>query len=438
MRAERRTILAATLLAVGCSDGPADPRRPAGPGDAVGHGHGHGHGHGEREASDLDRPVDELFAVSCEHGVKAHACDECRYEVGVVEAPPSLFEGGLLELARAESREIGVPLRLTGEVRFDERRVAHVSTQAEGIIRRVHVTLGDAVTRGRPLVEIDSVAIGEAQAAHLEARAMLRLARRSHERLATLRAEGIASEKELLKARQELDTAAIRADAALGRLTRLGMAPAAARALTPAGATGRLVLSAPAAGTVLEMHAVPGEIARSEGSLVTVGDSSALWVWADLYERDLQVVAGAQARQPLAAEVSVRAFPGERFPGTVDLVSPSMSASSRTVKVRLAVDNPGGRLLAGMFAQVELFLPSEERRITVPRTAVLRDEGRAFVFVRHEADYYLRRPVSPGRAFAGLVEVREGLAEGATVVANGAFLLKSDVLRSKMGAGCAD
>ena len=115
-----------------------------------------------------------------------------------------------------------------------------------------------------------------------------------------------------------------------------------------------------------------------------------------------------------------------------------MSASSRTVKVRVAVANPDRRLLAGMFAQVAVFLPGEERRLTAPRTAILRDEGRTFVFVRHEGDYYVRRPVRTGRTFAGFVEIRDGLAEGATVVANGAFLLKSDVLRSKMGAGCAD
>ena len=464
MRVGHRTTLfaaaaaaaATAVVAFACSDGPADPPRQPAPSGRAEEQHGGQAGSCEqehcgpdeaaggrdeaerREGSDLDRPVEELFAAMCEHGLATHACDECRYEVGVVKAPGSLFEGGLLELDKAEARTIGVPLRLTGEVRFDQRRVAHVSTQAEGIIRKVHVTLGDAVRRGQPLLEIDSVAIGEAQAAHLEARAMLRLARHSHERLAALRAEGISSEKELLQARQELDATAIRADGALGRLTRLGMAPEAASALTSERATGRLVLRAPAAGTVLEMHAVAGELARAEESLITVGDNSSLWVWADLYERDLEAVAEAQARQPLAAEVSVRAFPGEEFPGTVDLVSPSMSASSRTVKVRVAVANPDRRLLAGMFAQVAVFLPGEERRLTAPRTAILRDEGRTFVFVRHEGDYYVRRPVRTGRTFAGFVEIRDGLAEGATVVANGAFLLKSDVLRSKMGAGCAD
>ena len=219
---------------------------------------------------------------------------------------------------------------------------------------------------------------------------------------------------------------------------RLGMSPAAARGLTRQRAKGLLVLRAPTGGAVLEMHAVAGEIARVESSLATVGDNSAVWVWADLYERDIALVSREQAKGALAAAITVKAFPGEVFDGTVDLISPSMSESSRTVKARIAVPNPERRLLSGMFAHVKLFIPGDGQALTVPRQAVLEDEGRAFVFVHHDGDYYVRRPVTAGRSFAGLVEITGGLAEGQTVVADGAFLMKSDVLRSKMGAGCAD
>jgi len=397
-----------------------------------------GHDHDENEASDLDRPVAELFAATCEHNLKTHECDECRYEVGVVKTDASLFDGGLLKKTKAEKQSVAAPLKLTGEVRFDERQVAHVSTQAEGIIKVVHVTLGDKVKQGQALVEIESVAIGEAQAAYLEAAGMLNLAKRNHDRLDALRKEGISSEKELLAARQELDAAQIRSDAAFGKLKRLGMSTSAARGLTQKTSTGRLVLRAPVAGTVLDMHAVAGELARADTSLATVGDNSSVWVWADLYERDIALVTREQAKQPLAAAVVVKAFPQEEFAGTVDFVSPSMSESSRTVKARINVPNPNGRLLAGMFAQVNVFIPGDQQVLAVPSKAVLEDEGRSFVFVHHQGDYWVRRPVDPGRTFAGMTEITTGLTGTEVVVANGAFLLKSDVLRSKMGAGCAD
>ncbi len=407
--------------------------------DEAGHGSHGGHAeHGEDEGSDLDRPVDELFTDSCEHSIETHTCDECRYEVGVVKATQDLFTGGLMTTAVPKRQAIGVPLQLTGEVQFDQRRVARVSTQAGGIIREVHVNLGDQVKRYSRLLEIESVTVGEAQAAYLEARGMLELAERNRKRKADLRKEGISSEKGLLEAEQDLEVARIRADTALGTLVRLGMSESSAKSLTRGGATGRLVLRAPVDGTVLEIDAVAGEVARSEESLATVGDNSAVWVWADLYERDIALVSREQKRQPLQASVTVKAFPGREFAGVVDFISPAMSKSSRTVKIRVAVPNDEGDLLAGMFASVNVFLPGEDESLTVPRCAVLEDAGRDFIFVHYRGDYYVRRPVTRGRVFGERVEVRAGLTGDETIVADGAFLMKSDVLRSKMGAGCAD
>jgi len=381
------------------------------------------------EPSDLDRPIEQLVALTCEHGKKTYLCDECRYETGFARAPDQLKEGGLLTTAQVVRKKVAVPIALTGEVRFDERRVGHVSTQVEGIIRQVHVALGDEVTEGQPLLEIESVAVGEGQAGYQEAQAMLSLARGNFERVSALRKESISSEKEYLQAKQELDAAGIRVASAQGKLNRLGTAGASA---------GRIVLRAPLAGTILVMHAVSGEVARTDESLLTVGDNTAVWVWADLYEGDIAAVKGAQAGGKIGAVLSVKAYPGEEFPGTVDLVSPAMDESSRTVKVRVEARNDDRRLLAGMFAKVSLFLPGEEEALAVPRQAVLEDEGRSFVFVTYRDDFYVRRPVVVGRTWGPWAEIRKGLTPGQTVVAEGAFLLKSDVLRSKMGAGCAD
>jgi cobalt-zinc-cadmium efflux system membrane fusion protein len=391
-----------------------------------------------KELSDLDRPVEELFSAMCEHEKKTHECEECRYETGIVRAPERLFSCGLMKRAKAEKRPVESVLALTGEVQFDERRVAHVSSQAGGIVQKAYVTLGDEVRRGQALVELESVVVGEAQDAYLEAQAMLGLSQRTYDRQSKLRQERISSEKEFLQAKQELDSAQIRVAGALGKLTRLGMDAASVASLSQQGARGRLVLRAPANGVILVMHAVPGEVVKTEEALVTLGDNSTVWVLANMYERDMAVVRRSQARQSLAASVSVKGYPGQEFPGTVDFISPAMEEASRTVKVRIEVINPGGRLLAGMFASVKTFLPGEDQALVVPVGAVLEDEGRWFLFQHHHADYFVRRPIVPGRSWNGWVEVKDGLAGGESIVADGAFLMKSDVLRSKMGAGCAD
>ncbi|MEW5701998.1 MAG: efflux RND transporter periplasmic adaptor subunit [Candidatus Zixiibacteriota bacterium] len=394
--------------------------------------------HAGEELSDLDRSVEELLSATCEHGVKTFECDECRYETGIVKAPAGLFEDGLLHTDTASRRRVETALTVTGEVRFDERRVAHVGAQVEGIIRDVHVVVGDMVRKGQALLGIESVAIGEAEADYLEAEAMLRLAQSNYEREAELRKKGFAIEREYLQSKQDFETTQIRANSALGKLTRLGMAEVDARALTQASANGRMVLRAPLDGTVLSVHGVSGEVVEVAEDLATIGDNSAVWVWADLYEQDMARLGQMQWPDRMLAVVTSTAYPGAEFPGTVDFISPHMEEVSRTVRVRVATDNPGGRLLDGMFVNVRILLPENEQALTLPETAVLEDEGRAFVFLQLQGNYYLRRPVGTGRRWADRIEIAEGLTGGEIVVADGSFLLKSDVLRSKMGAGCAD
>lgn len=436
-------LLTAVALACGASRGgdPATPPAPAPGAPAPPEPFRGAPAPAAPKLPDLDRPVEALLAERCEHARPTFECDECRYGVGVVRVPARLVETGLVQRATVERRRVDAPVSLTGEIRFDERRVTHLSPRAEGIVRRVHAALGERVRPGQPLVELESVQVGEAESEFLSARAALRLATASEERQAQLRREQISSERELLAARQELEAARIRARAAEERLARLGASRAELERLAAAGRSGgdgALVVRAPADGIVLEMHAVPGELVKPEASMLTIGDVSSVWVWADLHEDQLGRLLDAQRAGRLRAEVAVKAFPGATFPGAVELVGPSMDERTRTVKLRVVARNPDARLRAGMFASVRIDLPGEEEALAVPAAAVLADEGRAFAFVHHHGDYWIRRPVEPGRRWGGWVEVRGGLAAGQAVAADGAFLLKSDVLRSKMGAGCAD
>ncbi|MFO7653375.1 MAG: efflux RND transporter periplasmic adaptor subunit [Candidatus Krumholzibacteriia bacterium] len=405
-------------------------------------------GHAHAAGSDLDRDVAELFADRCEHAVATHACDECRYEVGVVMVPRELREDGLVRTAAVATQSFGADLELTGTIQFDDRRIAHLGAQVSGLISRVLVDLGRAVTAGEVLLEVDSPELASAQSAWLEAVAVERLARRTHDRQHELRQAGITSEREYLEAQQGLEAARLRSQSERQKLVRLGLTDDELAALAQAGsagADGRYLLRAPFAGEILEMHAVRGEWVETGGELILLGDLGTLWVWVDLYESDLAAVSSAQAAQDrgpdggggLAAAITVPAYAGQTFPGRVDFVGRTMQQGTRTVRARVTVANPDGLLKPGMFARVRLDLGSGAPALAVPREAVLEDEGRAFVFVHHDGDYFVRRPVVTGRSAGGWVPVLEGLSAGQSVVAQGSFLLKSDVLRAKMGEGCA-
>ncbi len=395
----------------------------------------------EKETSDLDRPVADLLADSCEHAIPTYQCDECRYETGVVRVRKDLLDGGLIQVQPVALRKIDSPFELNGEIRFDERKVAHISPVVPGLIHKAHVDLGQNVSAGQPLFEIDSPELAGAQGDYLEAQAMFRLTEKSFQRQKELWQSKVTSEKEYLEAQQAFETAGVKMEAAKYRLVRLGIDEKEIKTLEAQWLThsaGHFVVRSPIAGTVLFVHATLGELAEPGKDAILIADVSNLWVWVDLYEKQMEEVSTAWRTGNLTATVAVDAYPSEVFSGAVDFVGATMEESSRTVKIRISLANPGGRLRPGMFAKVRLYPQGARETMAIPLVSVLSDEGRDFVFVHHDGDYYIRRPVTKGRVMGDLVEILAGLQSGQEIVTTGAFILKSDVLRSKMGAGCAD
>ena len=185
---------------------------------------------------------------------------------------------------------------------------------------------------------------------------------------------------------------------------------------------------------MLEGHANPGEYVEAGKELFVVSDLSEVWVWADLKDADLAAVSGAGR----SASAMIEGPAGIVARGSVDIVSGTVSEQTRTARARIVVANPQGALRPGMFVTVRIAGPGGGAAVAVPKVAVLADAGRTFVFVHRDGDYWVRRPVTLGRRLDDKVEIVAGLAPGQRIIADGSFLLKSDVLRSKMGAGCAD
>lgn len=420
----------AFLLPAGGSHGAADTHERHGPG---------------AEKSDLDRPVEEMWMEKCEHDILQYTCEECRYELGTVKLVPDLMAGkgkpGIVATGKTGSRKVAESRTFTGEVKLSEGKTVHVAAPLPGVIRNVYVDIGATVAEGAPMFEIDSHDVAESKGDYLKKAAARDLAKTSADREATLFARKISAQFEVQEAQARLASAEIEVSNARSRLLRLGVPPAEIEALDPKSPetmSGYLTVRAPRGGVVLERHASKGERVDPGKDLILVSDLSEVWVWADLREHDIPSVFGRiNGGVKLDAEVRSPAG-GKRYRGTLDVLSGTMNEQSRTVKARIVVPTSDGRLRPGMFVNIRVFLPGGGSVIAVPRAAVLSDEGRTFVFVHKEGDYWIRRPVILGKRIGDMVEVRSGLAAGQRIVTDGSFLLKSDVLRKKMGAGCAD
>jgi len=325
-----------------------------------------------------------------------------------------------------------------GEVVLDGNRAVTVTPLAESVVVSVMADLGTRVTEGQVLVTLECPAYREAVAnldrVATEEETALAAVTREEE----LFARRICPEKDLLEARAEHAAARAELRAAEARLLALGLDSADISRVREGGDPGALPIRAPLDGAVVERSAARGSRVSPGDPLMVVADTSRMWVMADIHEHDLAAVVEGGAEQPVSAEVEVVAWPGRVFPGRIERLAGALDPATRTARARVVVDNPDGRLRPGMFASVRLHLPAPGLTLLVPKAAVLEDEGRSFAFVHVDGPYWVRRPVRLGSARGEEVEVVAGLKEGDRIVADGAFLLKSDVLRSKMGAGCAD
>ncbi|MFQ5670003.1 MAG: efflux RND transporter periplasmic adaptor subunit [Acidobacteriota bacterium] len=361
-------------------------------------------------------------------------------EAGVVELTSEMLAHMDIRTAPVEQRVLPPSLETTGQVDFEQDRLAHVPPRIPGRVEQVRADLGATVSKGQILAIIDSIELGQAKSAYLQAKAQEDLARQNYEREKRLYAERIASEKEMLAARAVHLEAVAQLNNAEETLHLYGVGHDQIESLSyEAGKASLLPVRSPLAGTVVEKHVAIGELVTPERNMFTIADLEHVWIWIDIYERNLRHV-----HLEDDVEVEVDAFPGQRFGGKVSYISDQVDPDTRTVRARIDVLNPEKKLRPGMFASVELTDPHQAAgaagapSLVVPQEAVQRDGDLFIVFVKLDKNRFERREVTPGRKAQGLIEVKSGVSLGEDVAVTATFLLKSELSKEQMGAGHDD
>lgn len=326
-----------------------------------------------------------------------------------------------IKVQKLELQEKAEQLAVTATIQSNQDRLAHVAPRVPGRIVKVSANLGDKVKPGQTLALLDSIELGEARSSYQQAASEAAVAQAGFERAQRLNADNIIPEKEFLRARAEQEKARASLRAAADKLRMMGVNPEKL-----AGST--FALTAPFAGTVIEKKAVLGELAPIDQSLFTVADLSVLWIEADLFEKDLgKVKVGAQAT------VTLSAYPGEVFKGKVTYISSTMNKETRTVKARVEVPNPDGRLKPEMFVTAAIHTGSSAKALLLPEEAVLLVQGQPTVFVAERGGFEARA-VEVGERAQGRIVIISGVEAGENVVVGGAYALKARLLKSQISA----
>jgi len=302
-------------------------------------------------------------------------------------------------------------VRAVGQVAIDERRMQHVHTKIQGWIEHLHAgAVGETVRHGDPLLTIYSPELLANQREYLVA-----LDQRARVAAAT---PDVSAEAEKLVA------AAVRRlllqDMTQEQIERLAATREAQKVVT---------LYSPVSGTITARNVSHGERIESATSLLDIADLERVWVLADVYESELAFVHEGQE-----ATVALSYLPGRAYKGRVSLVSPLVDAVTRTVKVRIELDNRDLALRPGMFASVELH-DDLGARLAIPKDAVLRSGSRNVVFVSPSEGTFEPREVELGLELPDRWEVTRGLTAGERVLAAANFFLDAE---SKLKAALAE
>lgn len=282
-------------------------------------------------------------------------------------------------------------IETVGRIDYDETRLAHVHPRAEGWMEQLSLRAeGEPVKNGQVLGRLYSPEILSAQVDFLIA----------------------------------LDQKAgtVRIEKARNRLRLLGLTEGTISTIQKNRKSLNTVpLVANASGVVTKLGAREGMYVTPNMEVVTIADLGKIWVLVDIYEHQIDWLA-----EGLTAEIKVPAYPGRSWEGKVEYIYPELDPKSRTLKVRLAFDNPEGLLKANMFADVVIYGGPKRDTLAVPAEAVITTGKRDTVVMALGEGRFQPVDVVTGMRTDDKVEILSGVKAGDEVVVSGQFLIDSE------------
>lgn len=317
-----------------------------------------------------------------------------------------------VQYGAVEYQSISKSLRAVGRVAFDETKITRINPKVEGWIEEVYVDFtGKLVQKGQPLLTIYSPDLVQTQQEYL-------LAIKGRRQLGESPFGEVVNFSDSLieSARRRLELWDI-TDEQIKDLEKRG---------TP---TKTMTLYAPANGFVTTRNAFPKQRVMPDTELYSLADLSTVWVVADIYEFE-----AADIRLDQPATVTLSSYPGREFRGKITYIYPQVESTTRTLKVRIELNNKGFLLKPDMYADVVLNT-NYGRRLVVPQEAVMDAGSEQLVYVALHDGYFEPRKVQLGQKVDNKYVVLAGLSDGERVVTSGNFLVDSESrLQSAAGA----
>lgn len=358
-----------------------------------------------------------------------------------------------IRLGSVTQRRMRAVVNAPSEAEYDRTHYVQISSPVFGRVWRVDREVGQPVRAGDVIALIDAPEVGKAKAELLQQLAEVELKSKSFARAKDLVESNIASKARFEEADAEVRVARIRASNARQALANLGLPIEEPRldarldetqvrflglprelveTFDSRTVTTSLVpLRSPIGGTVLTREAVAGELVEPNKVLFTVADTRLMWVMIDVPQADMgQLALGQQVRfKPDGAN-------DQSWSGQISWLSSAIDDQTRTVRARAEVVNDDGKLLAQAFGTTEIIVRQTGKAVVVPKEAIQWEGCCHIVFVRLADEIFSVRKIKLGAKDDHFAEIKIGVLPGEVIVTSGSHVLKSEILKSALGAGC--
>ncbi len=318
------------------------------------------------------------------------------------------------------------------EILFDEASVSAVTIAASALVTKWLASAGDEVAKGQALAVLQSPDIASLRSALIASYARFQVEQEELDRHSKLKASDLISDADFAIQSSVTEQARAEYQGAQGLLLSAGLDESDIReTIENDNVSNRFLLHAPMDGVIIKRTAMVGELLDAGTALATIGDPNALWIEAHLTEYQMPDV---ELGHPLVFSSDGRG--ANRVGGEIIWISHFLDQHTRTGTVRARILDPDHSLRAGEFGRVQVIRSGDSNVALVPKDAVQWEGCCNVVFVREAIDRYRPRKVFIVGGSGPYYQITEGVRPGQEVVVDGAFLLKTELKKSSIGAGC--
>lgn len=367
-------------------------------------------------------------------------------ESDVVTLSPKALERFGIHLITVADKVDDQQIITTGEIKADDNLVFHINSLSNGRVVSDKAMLGDIIQPGQILAVVQNLDVTRVYGEYIHqahqneidirlAQTRASLAKKDYDRIKSLHSEGIAAQKDLIKAE---------ADNEIAEETLRGLQEHArhirgeAQAMLSAYGVkindshserieNNSPIVTPRGGIIMKKTVTVGDVVSNTEPLYVVGDLSHVWLDIAIYDKQLQSVKVGDA-----VSFMTDSIPGRSMSGRIDYIKPSVEENSSTFVARAVLDNPRLELKPGMVGQVTIRNQHASSAPFIPEQSLQHLGNESFVFLVEPNGSFKKQLVEPGKKVAGGYLVYEGLHVGQRIVGEGSFTIKAEMLKSKM------